>query len=313
MRAVRGAPPGVEVVDVDEPEGEGELIRVASASVCASDFVYLGWGSRAVLGHEIAGVSEAGVAVAVEGIFGCGMCAWCEAGRYNRCQRATVDILGVTVPGGMSTWFRAPSRALVPLPAGLDPKDASLVEPASVAWHAVQMGRVGTDTRTVVVGAGAIGILAGIIAQSVGAPEVAMAARHPHQREVAERFGLSAPEGLYDVAIETGGSESSLHRSVELARPGGTMVVVGVHDESVAWPHQAAFAKELTTTPALGYATSSGHPGGREFSDAAALLATRPDVVDTLITHRFGLEDAAEAFRTAANKSTGALRVVIHP
>ena len=181
MRAVRGAPPGVEVVDVDEPEGEGELIRVASASVCASDFVYLGWGSRAVLGHEIAGVSEAGVAVAVEGIFGCGMCAWCEAGRYNRCQRATVDILGVTVPGGMSTWFRAPSRALVPLPAGLDPKDASLVEPASVAWHAVQMGRVGTDTRTVVVGAGAIGILAGIIAQSVGAPEVAMAARHPHR------------------------------------------------------------------------------------------------------------------------------------
>ena len=50
MRAVRGAPPGVEVVDVDEPEGEGELIRVTSASVCASDFVYLGWGAEPSLG-----------------------------------------------------------------------------------------------------------------------------------------------------------------------------------------------------------------------------------------------------------------------
>ncbi len=263
MRAVRGAPPGVEVLDVAEPEGEGELIRVHTVSICASDFNYLRGGSREIMGHEIAGVTESGVPVAVEGIFGCGTCELCLAGWYNRCERCVLDVLGASVPGGMSTWFRAPSRALVPLPDGLDPKNASLVEPTSVAWHTVQMGHVNADTRVAIVGAGAIGLLAGVIAQVCGAPDVAIESRHGHQRQVAEQLGLAPTSGLYDVIIETGGSESSLHRSVELARPGGTMVVVGVHDESVAWPHQAAFAKEMTTIPSLGYATSSHRHGGQ--------------------------------------------------
>jgi threonine dehydrogenase-like Zn-dependent dehydrogenase len=175
------------------------------------------------------------------------------------------------------------------------------------------MGRVTAETRVVVVGAGAIGLLAGASAQFCGAPDVAVEARYAHQQEVAERLGLGPPTGSYDVVIEAGGSEASLHRSVELARPGGTMVVVGRHPESVAWPHQAAFVKELTTVPTLGYSRSSHRLGGREFSDAAAMLAARPDLVDMVITHRFDIEDAEEAFRAAADKSTGALRVVVHP
>lgn len=310
MRAVRSAPPGVEVVDVDEPEGEGELVRIRSASICASDFSYIGWGSRQILGHELAGVTESGTAVAVEAIFGCGACEQCASGHFNRC--AQLEGLGLTAPGGMSTWFRVPRRALVPLPDGLSVTDACIVEPASVAWHGCRIGGVGPDTRVAVVGAGAIGLLAGVAAQSLGAAEVAVEARHRHQSEAAERLGLGGTSGLYDVVIEAGGSESSLHRCVELARPGGTMVVVGVHDAGVAWPHQGAFTKELVTAPALGYCAS---PEGdrREFDEAAAMLASRPDIVDVLITHRFSLEDAGEAFRVAGDKSTGARRVVVHP
>ena len=152
------------------------------------------------------------------------------------------------------------------------------------------MGGVGTDTRTVVVGAGAIGILAGIIAESVGAPEVAVAAAPSSPAGGGGALGLSAPEGLYDVAIRPAVAKL-LHRSVELARPGGTMVVVGVHDESVGWPHQAAFAKELTTTPALGYATRRVIQA--DASSRSGRTLAPPHVVDTLITHRFGLEDAA--------------------
>ena len=56
MKAVRNAPPSVEVVDVDEPEGEGELVRVVATEICASDLKYLRWGSTQIAGHEFAGV-----------------------------------------------------------------------------------------------------------------------------------------------------------------------------------------------------------------------------------------------------------------
>ena len=192
MRAVRNAPPTVEVVDVDEPEGDGELVRVAATGICASDLNYLQYGSTQIAGHEFAGVLADGTAVAVEAIFGCGACAQCEQGSYNRCERGPTA-LGMTDPGGMCEWFRAPRHALVPLPSGLDVKDASLVEPASVAWHSLPSGQIGPDTRVAVVGAGAIGILAAASAQTMGASDVAVEARHPHQHQARERIGATAP------------------------------------------------------------------------------------------------------------------------
>ena len=56
MKAVRNAPPSVEVVDVDEPEGEGELVRVVATEICAPDLKYLRWGSTQIAGHQFAGV-----------------------------------------------------------------------------------------------------------------------------------------------------------------------------------------------------------------------------------------------------------------
>lgn len=306
MRAVRNAPPTVEVVEIDEPEGDGELIRVAVAGICASDLNYLRFGSTQIAGHEFSGMLADGTGVAVEAIFGCGECAQCENGNYNRCERG-VQGLGMTDPGAMAQWFRAPRRALVPLPAGLDVKDACLVEPASVARHACHMGGVGPETRVAVVGAGAIGILAAASAQAMDAPEVSVEARHPHQHEARERLGTGIPTAGYDVVIETAGSESGLHRAVELARPGGTVVHLGVFGD-ISWPMQQSFTKEVALRPSLGYC---GHHGRREFAESAEMLASRPELVRTLITHRFPVEDAPEAFRVAQDRSSGVFRVIV--
>jgi threonine dehydrogenase-like Zn-dependent dehydrogenase len=81
MRAVRSAPPGVTVVDVDEPDGAGELIKIRSASICASDFKYIAWGSAMILGHELAAVTEDGTPVGIETMFGCDDCEYCAAGQ----------------------------------------------------------------------------------------------------------------------------------------------------------------------------------------------------------------------------------------
>lgn len=309
MKAVRNAPPTVEVVDVDEPDGVGELVRVAATGICASDLKYLRYGSTQIAGHEFAGVLEDGTAVAVEGFFGCGKCEQCEQGTFNMCSMGPTAP-GMLSPGGMSEWFRAPSHVLVPLPPGLDVADASLVEPASVAWHSCHQGEVGPQSRVAVVGAGAIGILAAASAQQMGAPEVAVEARHPHQHEAREGINAVVPTTGYDVVIETGGSESALRRAVELARVGGTVVHLGAYDPGTVWPMDAAFSKEVALRPSLGYCS---HYRRRDFAEAADLLAARPELGTTLITHRFPIDDAVEAFRVAQNRSNGVFRVVVEP
>jgi threonine dehydrogenase-like Zn-dependent dehydrogenase len=139
---------------------------------------------------------------------------------------------------------------------------------------------------------------------------VAVEAKHPHQREIAERIGATTPSGMYDVVIEAAGSESALHRAAELARPGGTMGVLGVFGPEVQWPQQVCFLKEIRTVPSMGYCRRDGR---RDFEEAATMLAQNPDLVDALVTHRFPIEDAVEAFRVASDKSSGALRVVVEP
>jgi threonine dehydrogenase-like Zn-dependent dehydrogenase len=307
MRAIRNAPPSVEVVETDDPEGDGEIIRVAAAGICASDLMYLEYGSREIAGHEFAGTLQDGTPVAVEALFGCDSCPQCEAGNYNRCEATGPTALGMLQPGGMSEFFIAPKRAVIELPSGLDVHDACLVEPASVALHGCHAGQVGPDMRTAVIGAGAIGVLAAAGVQSLGGSEVALEARHPHQQEARERIGAQEPDGDYDVVIETAGSESGLHRAVELARPGGTVVHVGVYGD-ISWPHGQAFRKEVSLRPSLGYAS---HHGRREFSEAADMLAGRPELGDMLITHRYPMQDAPEAFRVAKDRSRGVFRVVV--
>jgi threonine dehydrogenase-like Zn-dependent dehydrogenase len=133
-------------------------------------------------------------------------------------------------------------------------------------------------------------------------------ARHPHQHVIRERFGVAEPAGLYDVVVEAAGSASSIQRCVELAKPGGTVVVVGVVAGPLEVPFSSLLTKEITLIASLSYC---GHAGQREMRQAAEMLASRPEVSASLITHRFPLEDAAEAFRVAGDRQSGAIKVVV--
>jgi 2-desacetyl-2-hydroxyethyl bacteriochlorophyllide A dehydrogenase len=311
MKAVRGVEGGVSVVDVDEPPGTGELLDMKSTSVCASDLMYIDFGTRKILGHELAGLRQDGTPVVIEALYGCMECEQCERGAYNLCPTHGERALGVTADGGMAQHFRAPAARLVPLPAGLDVRGASIVEPASVSWHALRLGDTGPGTRVAVVGAGALGLLAVAGARRMGADDIYLEVRHAHQREAGERLGASnAVDGGYDVVIEAAGSMASLERAVELVAPAGTIVVLGVHLGVVEINWMPLFHREARIIPSLGYCR---HEHGREMEDAAAMLAEDPEIARTLITHRFPIEDAAEAFRVAGDKTSGAIRVVIEP
>lgn len=302
----------VSVEDVPDAPGAGELMHVRSASICSSDLMYIGFGMTRILGHEVAGVTEDGRAVVVEAMFGCGRCAQCAQGRYNLCPTHPERALGVSIDGGMTERYRVPPERLVPLPPGLDPRDASIVEPATVAWHALRLGGTGPGRRVAVVGAGGLGLLAAAGAIRQGAGAVAVEARHPHQKEAAERIGADVgARGEFDVVVEAAGTEASLARCAELVAPGGRVVVLGVHTgATLAVPWMPLFHREAHLVPSLGYCAHGGRP---EMADAAAMLAEQPEVVDTVITHRFPLADAAAAFAVAADRSSGAIRVVLEP
>jgi 2-desacetyl-2-hydroxyethyl bacteriochlorophyllide A dehydrogenase len=279
--------------------------------VCASDLLYIRLGTQKILGHELAGIGEDGTAVVVEALYGCMECEQCRRGAYNLCPTHGQRALGVTADGGMAEQFRAPAARLVPLPPTLHVGDAPIVEPAAVSWHALNLAETGPGKRVGVVGAGALGLLAVAGARRMGADDVSLEARHQHQREAGERLGARVgTDGMYDVVVEAAGTSASLARSIELVAPGGTIVVLGVHLGTVEVDWMPLFHREARVIPSLGYCR---HADGREMEHAAAMIADDPEIARALITHRFPIEDSAEAFRVAADKGSRAIRVVIEP
>ena len=311
MKAVRSVEGGVAVVDVDEPPGMGEVLSMKATSICGSDLSYIRFGSRAILGHELAGRRADGTPVVVEAIYGCMECDQCARGAYNLCPTHGQRALGISADGGMAEEFRVPPTRLVPLPSGLGVADASIVEPAAVSWHALGLAGTGPGDRVAVVGAGALGLLAVAGARRRGSESVALEARHSHQKEAGERLGADiGAQGVYDVVVEAAGTTESLARCGEVVAPGGTIVVLGVHFGPVQLDWMPLFHREARVIPSLGYCA---HDDVREMDEAAAMLAEDPEIARTVITHRFPIEDAVEAFRVASDKTSNAIRVVIEP
>ncbi|MET8144348.1 alcohol dehydrogenase catalytic domain-containing protein [Sphaerisporangium sp. NPDC005288] len=310
MLAVRSTESGARVVTVDRPSGPGIRVQIAAAGICGTDVSFAAMGLRGfTLGHEMAGTTQDGRAWAVEPTLYCGVCPECATGDVQRCVAEGHGVLGILQDGGMTSEVAVPEYTLLPLPGGLPVENACLVEPGSVAWHGVRRAGLVAGERVAVVGGGSIGLLAAAAVRRMGF-EVDVEARYEHQAHAAEKLGAGRTHGQYDVVIDMAGSPTALTRCAELARPGGRVVVVGVYFESASFPGPTSLVKELSYMNAIAY---DHRDGRREFTDVAAMLAEQPEIAEIVITHRFPLADATEAFRVAADRSSGAIKVVLHP
>ncbi len=310
MRAVRNTDQGILVAEADEPEAPGVRLTVASAGICGTDVNFAAGGVQGyTYGHEFAGTAADGRCYAVEPTVYCGECDQCRTGHVQRCAAPEHGTLGIFRDGGMCDAVTVSENMLVPLPDGLDVRDACLVEPASVAWHGVRSAALTPGERVAVVGGGSIGLLAAAAARQRGF-DTDIEVRHKHQRIAAERLEIGSAEGVYDIVIDAAGSETGLARCAELARPGGRVVLLGVYQDTIPIPGIVSLVKELTYVHSIAY---SRHDGIRDTEQAAALLAGNPTIAQTVITHRFPLDEAAEAFRVAGDRASGAIKVVLHP
>ena len=311
MRAVRSSDRKIQVIEVPAPGGEGLRVRVRSAGICGSDLLMLERGLLAhTIGHEFAGLLDDDTPVAVQPVTPCADCELCRAGSYQLCETCVGSTLGVYRDGGMTDELRVAPECIVPLAAGVRVEDACLVEPLAVAIHGLEKAGVSAGQRVVVVGAGSLGLAAAAAALFRGC-EVDVVARHEAQHRAAEVLGAGrAPRGVYDLAIDAAGNERAIARAVELARPGGGLLLLGWDWERVVLPGAGIAAKELAVRATMIYSHESAL---RDVDAAAALLAERPEVSDALISHRFPLDEAPRAFEVARERRAGAIKVVLEP
>jgi 2-desacetyl-2-hydroxyethyl bacteriochlorophyllide A dehydrogenase len=333
------APEQFELRDLPRPiarAGEA-VVKIRNCGVCGSDLHWYHGGfpiPPVCPGHEISGeVVEIGAGVgsvrlgdrvAIEPLIVCRECSYCRTGNYQLCRRFRV--LGTMVNGGFAEYVAMPAYALFPLPSELGWDVGALSEPLAVCVHAVRLAGVRLGERVLVLGAGSIGLLAVVAARAAGAAEVLITARYPHQAAAAEALGgrpfattfedsarLSdfAREYPIDAVIETvGGAADTVNEAVQLVRPGGVVSVLGVFTGSVSCNGLLLVLKEVQIIGSLTY----GRVGPRaDFDVATDLLARDHARVRRLITHRFDLDRIGEAFATAADKRSGAIKVTITP
>lgn len=323
----------LDVVERDLPEVLPSRVRLAvgACGICGSDLHSFRRSLPALVGllpgHEVAGyvdltgddvVLDHGALVGLEPLEGCGTCPSCRGGRYNQCRKR--QFYGLGLPGGMAEFVSVPARLLHAFPKDFPIAIAGLCEPFAVCVRGVRRGGVALGERVAILGAGSIGLLSIVAARAAGASEVFITARHSHQAELARHLGAAATfvdgesllkevgEERVDVVIETvGGEAHTMLEAARIARHGGTIVVLGVF--AGATP-VAGFLKELTIVGSLCYAFESEKS---DFGLAVELLVDLKDEFTPLVTHHFPLDGVNEAFETAADKSTGSIKVQINP
>jgi L-iditol 2-dehydrogenase len=330
------------LADVPEPVvGAADvLIAVRACGICGSDVHGMdgSTGRRRppiIMGHEAAGVIvrvgakvsgwQPGERVTFDSTLYCGECAFCRAGRINLCDRRRV--LGVSCEdyrqhGAFAELVAVPQRVLHRLPAALPFERAAMVEPVSIAFHAVARVGAKPGDSAVVVGAGMIGLFVIQALRLAGCVKVIALDVVPAKLELARQLGAThllnpaEPETLArildltaglgaDLAIEAVGMASTVDLAVRSVRKGGAVALVGNVSPRVELPLQVAVTRELSL---YGSCASAG-----EYPACLDAIATGAINVAPLLSAVAPLSEGPAWFDRLYRKEPGLIKVVLVP
>ena len=322
----------------EEPDpiaGRGEkLIRVKAVGVCGSDLHWFSEGSIGdakldrplILGHEFAGVTEDGRRVAIDPAISCGACEFCQRGHPNLCDNIIFAGHGKT-DGALRERIAWSEKSLFPIPDSISDADGAMLEPLGIALHTVDLGKVKPGMTVGVFGCGPIGLLIIQMAKISGAANIIATDKLAHRVEAAQRFGasraflvgdkrglgepaLSTVETMraaieergVDVAFEAAGTQDAVDDAFAAVRPGGKVILAGIPgDDRTSFSASIARRKGLT----IKLVRRMKHTYPRAIELASKGLVD----VRSLVTHRFPLEEAREAFRVAERRE--GLKIIV--
>ena len=300
------------------------LLHIRACGICSSDYDRVKktgtYHFPTIPGHEIAGEIAAvgeGVDSALVGrravvfpLLPCRRCSACVQQRWAQCRQ--YNYFGSRCDGGFAQYLAVPLWNVRLFPESIPFAVAALAEPAAVAWHAVSEAGVSKDSCVCISGSGTIAILCGLWAREQGAGQVFLICRGAEKKAfIEQRFGLrtlTAGEGLAqelgeytagegaDVLLECVGSPDSLEQSVSLARWGGTVMLVGNPAGDMTL-HRQVYWKILRSELVLRGVWNSRWGGeDSDWAQVLRLFERMHPQLESLITHRFRLEDCRRAF-----------------
>ena len=313
-------------------------LRVDALGVCGSDIHYFTQGRIGpqvvtfpqILGHEFgATVVEVGSEVkslrpgqrvAVDPLVACGECDQCRSGRKNTCRNQKFLGNPGQLPGALVEYLVMPAECCVPVPASLSDEEVAMVEPLSIGVYAAQMAQLKPGARVGIVGAGPIGLCALLAVRALSdatayvtdlIEERLTVARacgaawtgNPHREDVVSAIHRLEPLGM-DAVFECAGEQDALDQGVELLKPGGTLLVIGIPEvDRVSFNINLLRRNELRVLPV--------RRQNECVEQAVELIASGRVNVRPLITHRFPMEDAARAFELVSSRSDGVVKAII--
>lgn len=324
----------------DDPvPGPGQaLVEVAACGICGSDLHFRDvpalFPAGTVPGHELSGrIAALGPGTGADWAVGdrvcvlpfgqCGECELCATGNEQVCLHAVPDGIGLGTgrAGGYAERLIVDERMLFALPDAVDDRAGTLVEPLAVAVRAVSACATPPDAPVLVLGAGPIGLLTGLVLRERGFERTAVYSRNPGRAGRARRLGLStvtleelraAPPSAGPACVfDCAGTPESAGLAVELLRPLGRLMLVGLSLAPLELPAPPIVLRELQIRGIIAYRRA-------EFSAAIELLASGRIPVDELVTATWPLEHAEEAFqaltaRGEAGGQDGPLKILLAP
>lgn len=309
MRAlVFTAPNTVELHNVPEPVVEaGEtLIDVHAVGICGSELHGIATTDfrkpPLIMGHELAGLAD-GRRVTVNPLLSCETCDRCAGGEEHLCRER--QILGIHRPGAFAERVAVPLSAVREIPDDMSFAAAAVIEPLANAVHALRLAAPTGAPRIAVLGAGTIGLCSLLVARQYS-DQVDICDLAEDRLAIAGRLGARTAathlSGEYDVVIDAVGAAVTHRLSVDLLRPGGTAVWVGLLSQDAAFDGQEIVRFEKRVIGSYCYR--------REDFDEALRLASK---VDLGWTSSFALDDGATIFAELLNGRRDVLKALLHP
>jgi alcohol dehydrogenase len=320
-----------EVTYRDEPDpvlaAHEVVLRIDAVGICGSDLhAYHGHDPRRVppliLGHELAGTVVAGPGIGTRytanPLITCGACEYCVQGRNNLCANRTM--VGMTRPGAFAERMSIPVSSLIAIPQDMTPVMAALTEPAATALHALNLSmralhRPLPECSLLIIGGGAIGMLAALLARSYGCGEVRVAETNALRRASLEQhagcraFDPSAEQAVADNAadlvVDAVGAKATRNAAFAAVKPGGVIMHVGLQDWASEIDMRKLTLAEITLLGTYTYSTA----------DLRATVAAlqRGAFGELAWVEQRPLAEGARAFQDLHQGRSASAKIVLHP